>query len=1204
MNLVRHARLLTAPALSAALLICASVRGSDWISIPGGRTRSVAPQSTRPVGFTRLEASATGITFTNILTDAVAAQNQIRLNGSGVAAGDIDGDGLVDLYFSGLEGPNVLYRNLGNWKFQDITESAGVALPDKFGTGCMFADVDGDGDLDLLAGSVGDGVKLFLNDGKGRFTEVEFSGLQEVGCATTLAMADIDGDGDLDLYVANYRTTTIRSTGISMMLRNGRKELLPEDREGYEITREGKLLENGEPHFLYENRGGKFFPGLWTDGRFLDENGAPLTKQPRDWGLTATFHDINGDGLPDIYVCNDFHSPDRIWINQGKGIFRALPTLALRNTSTFSMGIDFADINRDGFDDFFVADMLDPDRRRRMMQLSAMEPSQSIVGVYRDRPQFDRNTLQLNRGDGTFSEIAFYAGLEASGWTWCPVFLDVDLDGYEDLLMTCGHMFDTQDLDAADRIEAAGPYPRAKIPGKLLMYPRLLSENTAFRNLGNLHFTNSAFAWGFNYKGVSHGMILADLDNDGDLDVVFNALNGPAGIYRNESAAPRVAVRLKGEPPNTQGIGARIFVTGGPTPQAQEVIAGGRYLSGAEPTRVFAAGNATELKIVVKWRSGKVSEMTARPNQIVEVDELQAKVSAPESETKSAASPALFEEVANFAARHLEDDFDDFNRQPLLPWKLSQEGPGLTWFDLNGDGWEDLVVPSGRGGRLAIFQNAGGKSFNALTNFPTTPRDQLGSVGSAGTKLLLAIANYQDGLPIGDRVVQIDHDKVTPMLPAEAETPGPIALGDVDGDGDLDLFVGGRALPGRYGEPASSAIYLNKEGRLIRDAELSKLFQSIGLVNGATFSDIDGDGRADLVLAMEWEPVRVFLNTSHGWREATAELKLANFVGWWQGVATGDFNGDGRMDIVASNWGLNTKYRATAEHPRNLYVGDVDASGTIDLIEVAWDSSLGEEASERELNTMRAGIPMLRERFPNYKSYASAGLQAAFGAELPKMQKLSATTLETTLFLNEPGGFRAVPLPPEAQFAPAFGVSVADFDGDGAEDIFLAQNFFALPPEGSRADAGRGLLLLGDGKGGFHATSALQSGIRVYGEQRGCAAADFDHDGRTDLAVGQNGAEVKLFHNVLAKPGLRVLLRGTKENPDAIGATIQLGSNGKWGPAREVKAGGGYRSQDAFAQVMSFAPRPQTVRVRWPGGKTTETPVPSDAKEISLKAAN
>ncbi len=515
-------------------------------------------------GFTLLDPAQTGIDFTNTLSNENAAQNQIRLNGSGVALGDIDGDGWCDLFVCSIEGHLALYRNLGGWRFTNVTAAAGLDLPGNFSTGATLADVDGDGSLDLLVNGIGTGTRLFLNDGRGHFTEAMDSGLAHEYGAMTCALADIDGNGTLDLYVANYRTTTVRTTGFALLNVDGHRMIRPEDRGHLEITPAGRVLENGEPHILYRNDGhGHFTPVPWTGGTFLDEDGRPLSGPPLDWGLTAAFRDLNGDGFPDLYVCNDFHSPDRIWINDGHGHFRALPTLAIRHTATFSMSVDFADVDRDGHDDILVSDMTSRRHGRRLMQIAGMAPNDIGIGQFADRPQLDRTVLQWNRGDGTYAEVAHYAGLEDSEWNWSVVFLDVDLDGFEDVLATTGHMFDTQDLDAQARIRALGPFPREKAPGKLLLLPSLREAKLAFRNRRDLTFEECGAAWGFNQVGVSHGMALADLDNDGDLDVVVNNLNGALGVYRNEASAPRVAVRLKGLPPNTRGIGARILVTGG-----------------------------------------------------------------------------------------------------------------------------------------------------------------------------------------------------------------------------------------------------------------------------------------------------------------------------------------------------------------------------------------------------------------------------------------------------------------------------------------------------------------------------------------------------------------------------------------------------------------------------------------------------------------
>jgi hypothetical protein len=727
-----------------------------WQSGPGYRDAPLSVPETGAPGFHRVPPDQTGIAFTNRLSDRNAALNQIRLNGSGIAAGDVDGDGWCDLYFCGLENRNALYRNLGNGRFEEITEEAGVGCPNQFSTGTALADLDGDGDLDLLVNALGGGTRSFLNDGRGRFKESTESGLRRCYGSMSMALADIDDDGDLDLYVANYRTTTVRSTGLQMLLVNGKRMLKPEDRDQMYITSDGFLREYGEVDQLYLNQGnGRFEPVSWTEGSFQDAHGRALDAPPKDWGLSVMFRDINQDGAPDLYVCNDFWSPDRCWLNDGTGRFKALPREAMANTSSFSMGVDFADINRDGWDDFVVLDMLSRNHQRRIRQTTMADHHPKPIGFPRERPQLKRNTLFLNRGDGTYAEIARFSNLHASDWSWCPVFLDVDLDGYEDLLVTTGFRFDTQDADAEQRIQESGPWPRKRIPEKLLMYPHLPQANLAFRNQGDLTFEETGEAWGFNSKGVSQGMCLADLDRDGDQDVVVNHANDFLGLYRNNASGPRIAVRLKGAPPNTQGIGARVTLRGGAVEsQSQEMVGGGRYLSGDDPTRTFAAGAGEGgCTIEVLWPSERRSYIEeVKANYLYEIVEPNTKLRPGNPVRDDSGSMETiepwFEDVRDWLPHEHEDaPFDDFGRQPLLPWKLSSLGPGLSWFDVDRDGWEDLLRSSGRGGHQVVYLNKEGTGFRPMRESPPMPptaaTDRLASRGSrrrasAGDKIHLA----------------------------------------------------------------------------------------------------------------------------------------------------------------------------------------------------------------------------------------------------------------------------------------------------------------------------------------------------------------------------------------------------------------------------------------------------------------------------------
>jgi enediyne biosynthesis protein E4 len=1210
------------------LLPPALALGAPWQTIDGGRWQQLTAVPEHQPGFQLIKADISQVRFTNLCAADRHLTNQILLNGSGVAAGDVDGDGLCDLYFCGLDSANALYRNLGNWKFEDISTKAGVAWPEGDATGAALADIDGDGDLDLIVNSVGQGTRVFQNDGAAKFTPLEPLLNPRLG-GTSLALADTDGDGDLDLYVANYRTMTLRdqpNTRFNIKMVDGKPTVISVDgrpmtdpdlahRFNYKITlgEKGGTLgheENGEPDVLFRNDGGKFTVVPFTEGAFLDEQGRKLSLPPFDWGLSVMFRDFNGDNAPDIYVCNDFKTPDRIWINDGRGTFRALSPLAVRQTCLSSMGVDFADINRDGLDDFLVVDMLSRDHYHRFTQRIDLTPEPLPIGEITNRPQYPRNMLYLNRGDGTYAEIAHFSGLEATEWSWAPVFLDVDLDGYEDLLVSNGFERDGMNVDTLRELELLKKDKNLPAVEQLRlrkMFPRLSTPNLAFRNLGNLKFEDKSAAWGFNEAGVSHGMALADLDNDGDLDVAINNFNAPAGLYRNNASAPRVAVRLKGEAANTHGMGAKIKVLGGPVAQSQEVMAGGRYMSSDEAIRTFAAG-ASEMTIEVTWRRGKRSVVHGvRAGRLYEIAE-SAGTSHENPKTKAENPPALFTDVTGaFKDKHIEEPFNDFENQPLLPWRLSQSGPGIAWFDVNSDGWDDVLIGSGKGGALQAFLNNRKGGFDRQAGPPFSQpvtRDQttiLGWRDAQGQGAVLAgSANYEDGLAVGASVRQYDvaSKTVVDLIPAQASSTGPLALGDIDNDGDLDLFVGGRVIASKYPQPATSMLFRRSGTAWVGDRENNRQFEKIGLVSGAVFSDIDGDGDADLLLACHWAPLRVFRNTNGKLADVTSELKLDQFAGWWNGITTGDFDNDGRLDIAASNWGRNTRYQSLANGRVRVFHGDVDGNETMEAIEAYQDSG-ARLLPLQPFHLIGGALPPLRERIGTFDRYAKLTLPEIYGPDFKRLQQLNVSTLDSMVFLNRGTHFEGRALPLEAQWSPSFAVCVSDFDGDGNEDLFLSQNLFCTHPETSRYDSGRGLILKGDGRGGFRAMPGEESGVTVYGEQRGAAVADYDHDGRADLVVTQNAAETRLFRNVAGKPGLRVRLEGPPGNPHGIGATIRVGAGQHFGAARELHAGSGYWSQDSAVAVMHAAEKATHVMVRWPGGKMTQTQI-GDAKEVGI----
>ena len=1212
-----------------------------------GRTFDLPVSS--PPGFTPVDPGKSGLRFTNSVAEERHLTNQIFLNGSGVAAGDVDGDGRCDLFLAAMGGGSSLFRNLGGWRFEDITKKAGLKLAGLDCTGVVMTDVDGDGDLDILVATIGAGLRVLLNNGAGHFSEPPLSGQLNAGAGgMSLALADFDGDGDLDCYLCNYRTVTIRDQpNTRFTLRNigGHPQVVSVN--GVPVTdpalvsrfnfrvREGAAGgtfdydENGEADVLLRNDGGgNFTPVSWTGGTFLDVSGQALAAPPYDWGLSVMFRDFTGDGTPDLYVCNDFKSPDRIWVNDGRGRFHPLPSLALRQTSLSSMGVDFADLNRDGHDDFLVVDMLSREHLRRFTQRIDIKPEFQPIGAIANRPQVPRNTLFLARGDGTWAETARFSGLEASEWSWTPIFLDVDLDGYEDVLIANGFARDGMNMDVVSRIEAikkSKPMSPVEQLRLRTMFPKLETASLAFRNLGNMKFVETGPEWGFNQRGISQGMCLADLDNDGDLDVVINNLNAPATLFRNESTAPRVAVKLKGRAPNTQGIGARMVVRGGAVPmQSQEMIAGGRYLSADEPLRVFAAGALTNrLTVEVTWRSGRRSVLSGvKPNTLCEVDEA---TSEPAPRPAVSAKSTLFTDASHLIQHtHHEEPFDDFALQPTLPRRLSQLGPGVSWFDVNGDGWDDLIVASGKGGALTVFVNQTNGGFAPLASSAlaqTVMRDQTTILGwrrgDGRVGVIAGSANYEDGLASGSvaRIYDLASNTMDDSLPGAEASVGPLALVDVDGDGNLDLFVGGRVRAGHYPEAVDSLLFRGNGKSFALDPQNSNSFSSVGQVSGAVFTDLDNDGDPDLVLACDLGPVRIYRNDQgrfNSW-DAPVELpslngsasrtSLSRMVGWWNGVTAGDFDGDGRMDLAASNWGRNTRYESLGPQPVSVFHGALFPDGMAQVVEGYTETGTGRLLPLQPFHLMGAAMPALRERFGTFESYARATLPEIYGDAWRAAHEVRVTELESMVFLNRGDHFMARRLPMEAALAPAFALVTADFDGDGHEDLFLSQNFFALPPETSRYDAGRGLLLRGTGSGDFSAMPGQESGLLIYGEQRGAAAADFDGDGRTDLVVAQNGNETRLLRNANARPGLRVRLQGTPGNLSAVGAQLRLVFGGHAGAVRELHAGSGYWSQDSAVAVLASTAKPESLQVRWPGGKVTTHALPEGAAEVMADAS-
>jgi enediyne biosynthesis protein E4 len=1062
-----------------------------------------------------------GITFANTLPSlaspnspagqdsAVNIVNYLYFyNGGGVAAGDIDGDGRVDLYFTSNLGANRLYRNLGGFRFEDITERAGVADSVGWKSGVTMADVNGDGHLDIYVSGVnhlgmsGRNV-LYVNNGDATFTDrAEEYGLEFSGYSTQAAFLDYDGDADLDMYLLNSSTHAERfaSPSTSRMVRNAKAG----DR-------------------LYRNDNGRFVDVSATAGIYGGVEG---------FGLGVVASDVNLDGCLDIYIANDFPENDFLYLNNCDGTFTESITQATGHTSRFSMGADAADFNNDGRPDIAVLDML-PDSEP-IVKTAATTESYDLFNLKLAAGyhyQYARNTLQLNRGiTGAklrFSEIGYLAGVAATDWSWAPLFADFDNDGRKDLFVSAGIYRRPNDLDYLASVDNARRRPEQG--PDISKMPQVPLPNYAFRNNGDLTFTNKARAWGLGHRGFSNGAAYADLDNDGNLDLVVNNLNAPASIYRNRgSSAHYLRIALRGSGANTGGIGAKVTVSTQGRRQLVEAIPTRGFQSSVDPVLHFGLGTATRIDtLTVTWPNRRAQVLTnVAVDTTITLIEADATV---RPSGRPAVRPSLFTDVSaqlGSTYKHHENTFFDYGREPLMPHLLSTEGPALAVGDVNGDGRDDIYVGGAKWQPGALFVQTATGSLRAVAQ-PAFRADSLhedvaaalfDADGDRDLDLYVVSGGneFWEGEPLRDRLYLNDSrgnfQRASDALPDFTHNGSSVAAGDFDDDGDVDVFVGSRVVARRYGVIPRSYLLENDRPGHFRDvtSEKAPALAEAGMVSRAVWVDYDGDHKLDLIVVGEWMSVRVFHQENGSFVDRTEQAGLAGTNGWWTSVQAADINADGRPDLVIGNLGLNSYLRASRDEPVRLYVGDFFDTGRATQILTSYRHGVSYPLAGRDV--LIAVAPSLASRYPTYASFGASRIEDIVPSKkLKDASVLEAYTFASAVALNRGDGtFEMRALPNEAQFAPIYASLTEDFDGDGHIDLVVGGNFSGVTPLQGRYDASYGILLHGDGRGGFSPVDMEQSGLAIEGQVRYMALLQ-RANGQRIIVVARNNDRLQLI---------------------------------------------------------------------------------------------